>query len=212
MGNYTKSTDFAIKDTLNTGNSAKVIRGAEFETEFDAIAQAISEKPDANNSVLTGTTSVVSLSLGGVVVNATAAEINALDNVGTNIGVGVGLGPVVTTDGSQTLSNKVIAGAGISGGSINNTPIGAITASTGAFSTLDAQSLSVGDSDQLTITTQGRLTSSTYISASEFRLGDWTINLSTNDIVFNYLGTPKFKLATTGELTASNDLTAFGTL
>jgi hypothetical protein len=40
-----------------------------------------------------------------------------------------------TTD---TLTNKTLSGAVISGGSINNTPIGATTASTGAFTTLSA--------------------------------------------------------------------------
>ena len=34
---YTKTTDFAIKDTYLSGNPAKVVRGAEIDTEFENI-------------------------------------------------------------------------------------------------------------------------------------------------------------------------------
>lgn len=47
-------------------------------------------------------------------------------------------GTLATLAGVETLTNKTITGAVISGGSINNTPIGASTASTGAFTTLSA--------------------------------------------------------------------------
>jgi hypothetical protein len=46
MTNYTKTTDFAAKDSLPSGDTNKVIRGAEFETEFDNIVTAIASKPD----------------------------------------------------------------------------------------------------------------------------------------------------------------------
>ncbi len=47
-------------------------------------------------------------------------------------------GTLATLAGTETLTNKTITGAVISGGSINNTPIGATTASTGAFTTISA--------------------------------------------------------------------------
>ena len=46
MSNYTKTTDFAAKDSLPSGDSGKIIKGAEFETEFDAISTAIATKAD----------------------------------------------------------------------------------------------------------------------------------------------------------------------
>lgn len=65
MSNYTKSTNFAVKDGLVTGNPAKIIKGTEINTEFDNIASAISSKPDANNAALTGTATAVNLTVSG---------------------------------------------------------------------------------------------------------------------------------------------------
>ena len=41
MSNYTKTTNFAVKDTLASGNPAKIIKGSEINSEYDAIATAI---------------------------------------------------------------------------------------------------------------------------------------------------------------------------
>jgi len=65
MSNYTKATNFAIKDSLSTGNAGKIIKGTEINTEFDNISSAISSKPDANSGALTGTTTAVNLTVSG---------------------------------------------------------------------------------------------------------------------------------------------------
>lgn len=44
MSDYSKTTNFTAKDALSSGNSSKIIRGSEFDTEFDAIATAIATK------------------------------------------------------------------------------------------------------------------------------------------------------------------------
>lgn len=46
MSNYTKSTNFAAKDSLSHGNPAKVVKGTEINTEFDNISAAIATKAD----------------------------------------------------------------------------------------------------------------------------------------------------------------------
>jgi hypothetical protein len=97
MSNYVKTTDFAAKDALATGNAGKIIKGAEFEVEFDALAVAVNSKADENNAALTGTTTAVNLDvsgtldvqgalqIGSVAITATAAEINYLDGVTSSI-------------------------------------------------------------------------------------------------------------------------------
>jgi len=52
MSNYTKSTNFAAKDSLPSGNAGKVIKGTEINTEFDNIATAITSKADLNSPTL----------------------------------------------------------------------------------------------------------------------------------------------------------------
>ena len=65
MSNYTKSTNFATKDSLTSGNPSKIIKGTEINTEYDNIASAISSKADANNSTLTGNATAVDLTVSG---------------------------------------------------------------------------------------------------------------------------------------------------
>jgi hypothetical protein len=55
MSNYTKGTNFQVKDGYSTGNPAKIIKGTEIDAEFTAIASAISSKADSNSPTLTGT-------------------------------------------------------------------------------------------------------------------------------------------------------------
>lgn len=52
MSNYTKSTNFAAKDSLPSGNANKVVKGTEINTEFDNIATAITSKADLNSPTL----------------------------------------------------------------------------------------------------------------------------------------------------------------
>ena len=55
MSNYTKATNFTAKDGLPTGNSGKIVKGTEIDTELTAVASAISSKADINSPALTGT-------------------------------------------------------------------------------------------------------------------------------------------------------------
>jgi len=55
MSQYTKSTNFASKDALASGNPLKIVKGTEIDTEFNNIATAISTKADLASPTLTGT-------------------------------------------------------------------------------------------------------------------------------------------------------------
>ena len=55
MSNYSKTTDFAAKDALTTGNANKIVKGTEIDDEFEAIQTAVNSKADKNNAALTGT-------------------------------------------------------------------------------------------------------------------------------------------------------------
>ncbi len=64
MSNYTKATNFTAKDALPTGNSGKIVKGTEIDTELTAIASAISSKADLNSPALTGTPTTPTASSG----------------------------------------------------------------------------------------------------------------------------------------------------
>ena len=46
MSNYTKSTNFATKDALPSGDPLKIVKGTEIDTEFNNIATAVATKLD----------------------------------------------------------------------------------------------------------------------------------------------------------------------
>ena len=122
MANYTKTTDFAAKDTLPGGDTNKVVRGSEFDTEFDAISTAIATKADTAGPTFTGTTTVANLTASGT-VNFNGATVS---NLGT-----------ITT-------------ANLDGGTADNIVIGGSTAAAGTFTTLAATSATVGGAAVLT--------------------------------------------------------------
>ncbi len=50
MANYTKTTNFAAKDALASGNASKVVKGTEIDTEFTNIQTAMATKADGTFS------------------------------------------------------------------------------------------------------------------------------------------------------------------
>jgi hypothetical protein len=55
MSDYTKSTNFATKDNLSSGNALKIVKGTEIDTEYNNIAIAIATKADLASPTFTGT-------------------------------------------------------------------------------------------------------------------------------------------------------------
>ena len=75
MTDYTKSTNFATKDTLSSGNALKIVKGTEIDTEFNNIATAISTKADLTSPTFTGTPT---LPTGTIGVTQTATSSSTL--------------------------------------------------------------------------------------------------------------------------------------
>lgn len=80
MSNYIKTTNFAAKDSLPSGNAAKIVKGAEIDTEFNNIATASATKANANNAALTGTTVFATLSDGTIAITGWVDEDNMASN------------------------------------------------------------------------------------------------------------------------------------
>lgn len=54
MTDYVKSTSFASKDSLASGNPLKIVKGLEIDIEFNNIAAAIASKSNGIDTALTG--------------------------------------------------------------------------------------------------------------------------------------------------------------
>ena len=67
MSDYTKVTNFATKDSLPSGDTNKVVRGTEINTEFDNIATAVATKADKASPTFTGTVTLAALTITGAV-------------------------------------------------------------------------------------------------------------------------------------------------
>ena len=64
MSEYTKSTNFASKDSLSSGDPLKIVKGTEINTEFDNIATAVATKADLASPTFTGTPAAPTASSG----------------------------------------------------------------------------------------------------------------------------------------------------
>ena len=84
MSDYTKSTNFATKDNLSSGNPLKIVKGTEIDTEFNNIATAVATKADlasptftGSPSLPTGTTAVTQSAGNNTTLLATTAFVQA---------------------------------------------------------------------------------------------------------------------------------------
>lgn len=66
MSDYTKSTNFASKDSLSSGNPLKIVKGTELDTEFNNISIAVATKADLASPALTGTPTAPTAAAGTV--------------------------------------------------------------------------------------------------------------------------------------------------
>ena len=65
MANYTKTTNFAVKDSLVSGNPGKVVKGTEIDTEFNNLSASIQTKADLASPTFTGTAAFTNISYSG---------------------------------------------------------------------------------------------------------------------------------------------------
>ena len=65
MTNYVKSTNFATKDNLASGDPLKIVKGTEINTEFDNIATAVATKADVASPTFTGTVTIPTVAISG---------------------------------------------------------------------------------------------------------------------------------------------------
>ena len=71
MSNYTKTTNFATKDSLTSGDPAKIVKGTEINTEFNNIQTAVNSKSDSASPTFTGTLTAATVNVTGTLTAGT---------------------------------------------------------------------------------------------------------------------------------------------
>ena len=165
MSNYTKTTDFAAKDTHPGGDTNKVDRGTEFETEFDAISTAIATKSDTASPTFTGTVTIPTVDINAGAIDGTAiGASSAAAGTFTNLTAS----GTVNFNGATISNLGTITTANLDGGTIDNAVIGGSTAAAGSFTTLAASSsLTVGGAAVLTTVTFSNLDAGAVTTSGE---------------------------------------------
>jgi len=224
---YTITTNFGAKDSLPTGDSGKIIKGAEFTTEFNAIQSALALAATAANPTFTGTATiptaaVTTFTLGGVNVTATATELNLLDGVtATTAELNLLDGVTATTaelnilDGVTATTAELNYVDGVTSNVQTQLNAKAPTASptftgtvnmSGATVSLSNDAISGDKVEGGTIAA----TTITDLTTSTINIGLWDIELDGSDLRFQYNGTDVFRITTAGAIIAKNEVTAFG--
>jgi hypothetical protein len=141
MSNYTKATDFAAKDALLSGDPAKVIKGTEIDTEYNAIAVAVSTKVDSVSPTFTGTPAAPTATPGTNTTQiATTAFVTAADTAAI-----AAERTATATLTNKTLTSPAINTATIVGGSVTGiTDLVVADGGTGV-SALTAENVLIGD-------------------------------------------------------------------
>jgi hypothetical protein len=224
---YTITTNFGAKDSLPTGDSGKIIKGAEFTTEFNAIQSAFALAATAANPTFTGTATiptaaVTTFTFGGVNVTATAAELNLLDGVtATTAELNLLDGVTATTaelnilDGVTATTAELNYVDGVTSNVQTQLDAKAPTASptftgtvnmSGATVSLANDAISGDKVEGGTIAA----TTITDLTTSTINIGLWDIELDGSDLRFQYNGTDVFRITTAGAIIAKDEVTAFG--
>ena len=203
MSNYTKSTNFASKDNLSSGNPLKIVKGTEIDTEFNNIATAIATKLDSasttgsGNIVLATSPTLVTPALGtpsalvGTNITGTAAALNIGGTAATATNLAGGSNGTIPYQSASGTTQMLAAGS--SGQFLQSQGAGAPTwVTTVATATIPRSArtsntiLASSDASTLVVITSGTFTQ-TFTAAATLGSGWFCYiqNLGTGDITLD---------------------------
>lgn len=124
MANYTKATNFLAKDSLASADPAKIIKGSEFDTEFNALQTAVNSKANTISPAFTGTptaptaasgtstTQLATTEFATIVANATFPSGGIIIWSGSAAAIPTGWLLCNGSSSTPDLRNRFVVGAG----------------------------------------------------------------------------------------------------
>jgi hypothetical protein len=132
MAQYIKSTNFAVKDGLPSGDPLKIVSGTEINDEFNAIQVAVNSKADTNSPTFSGVPLAPTAAAGTNTTQiATTAFVTASQKI-LQVVEGVKASNTTTTSGTfidislsasitpSSASNKILIFSVVNGVATNN--------------------------------------------------------------------------------------------
>ena len=235
---YNPSRVFADKDTMGSTNPSKVLRGGEFDTEFNAVSAAFQLAAPSLNANLTGTTNAVAVNVSGAL---TAATVNGSTTSTWDTAAATVTAKEAGWDATKATVDADAAGwdateATVNAGASNWDSAYADAVQSASFNTGDGVLTMTQNTGTTTVDLDGRYatTDTTYtggtnitlsgttfnldssisgltdVTTSAVSIGSWEIKLAGNDLRFIYNGTDRIRFTTAGAIIAENNITAYG--
>ena len=224
---YNPTPDFSAKDDMVSTNPAKILSGVPFDVEFGSISAAFQLAAPTLSPNFTGNATFNNVTINGTTdVGALTASSLAVTTInGSTSSTWDDTSATVTAKEAGWDSTKTTVDAGAAGWTSTKTTVdagsanwdtaygwgdhsaaGYLTSATDTTYTAGANLTLSGT--QFSLNTS--LTGLSDVTTSAVSIGSWEIKLEGNNLVFAYGGVDKFKIDTSGNTTASGDVTAFG--
>jgi len=110
MSNYVKSTNFATKDSLSSGDPLKIVKGTEINTEYDNIATAVATKADLASPTFTGTVVIATATITTAAITTATISGGTITGI-TDLAVADGGTGASTAAGARTALSAAALGA-----------------------------------------------------------------------------------------------------
>jgi hypothetical protein len=107
MTAYTKSTNFATKDTLTSGDPLKIVKGTEINTEFDNIQTAVNSKSDTASPTFTGTVTIPTASVSSTTDSSSVSTGSIITAGGVGVAKALYVGTTANVAGAVTLQSAL---------------------------------------------------------------------------------------------------------
>ena len=117
MSDYVKSTNFAAKDALSSGDTNKIVKGTEINTEYDNIATAVSSQADKASPTFTGTANFAAITASSTITGSLTGNVtgNLTGAVTGSLAGGTGLPLTTGVTGTLPVANGGTGAATLTG-------------------------------------------------------------------------------------------------